>query len=300
MELKNIKSKIHKRLFKIYLKFRVDIKPSKINKETTLNNKTYQYLLKKYRKNLENLPDYSKEKKEYSNKVWWCWFQGENNAPDIIKACLQSLRKNLKDRDIIVITLDNYKEYIEFPDYITDKVNKGIITLTHFSDLLRLQLLIKYGGTWIDSSVYCTNYNKDLFDKDLFVYKAFMRGDESMSSSSWFITSCTNNPILLATRDLLFQYWQDHDYLMHYFLFHLFFNMACHKYEDIFAKVENYPNVIPHILQFELFQEYNEERLNTIKKLADFHKLTYKFNLKDKKSNNTFYDYIVKSSKKDE
>ena len=42
---------------------------------------------------------------------------------------------------------------------------------THFSDLLRLELLIKYGGTWVDASVLITKYTKDYFNKDLFFFK---------------------------------------------------------------------------------------------------------------------------------
>jgi hypothetical protein len=40
-----------------------------------------------------------------------------------------------------------------------EKYQKKIIDNTHFSDLLRLELLIKYGGTWIDASVLVTKYN---------------------------------------------------------------------------------------------------------------------------------------------
>ena len=104
--------------------------------------------------------------------MWWCWFQGEENAPDLCKKCLESLRKYLKDREIIVITEKNMYDYIDFPDFIKEKYNKGIITRTHLSDLLRIQLLIKYGGTWIDSTVLFTGFNdltKSYFDVPLFL-----------------------------------------------------------------------------------------------------------------------------------
>ena len=35
-------------------------------------------------------------------------------------------------------------------------IDSGQITKTHLSDLLRLELLIRYGGTWIDATVFCT------------------------------------------------------------------------------------------------------------------------------------------------
>lgn len=42
---------------------------------------------------------------------------------------------------------------MKLPDYIVKKWEKGRIPADLFSDLLRLELLIRYGGTWIDSTV---------------------------------------------------------------------------------------------------------------------------------------------------
>ena len=44
---------------------------------------------------------------EQSNKVWVCWFQGMENAPSIVQRCFQSLKENLADREIILITSNN-------------------------------------------------------------------------------------------------------------------------------------------------------------------------------------------------
>lgn len=283
--------KVKNKLFKLYLILRKDLKVSCICKDNYYNEKYYHYLEKKYHNNLEKIP-YYKSTGKFSNKVWWCWLQGEENAPKLQRACLASLRKNLKNRDIIVITNDNFNEYINLPSYIIEKYKKGIISNAHFSDIIRLELLIKYGGTWIDSTVYCTKYNPRFFDKSLFVYSAFMRGDESMISSSWFITSEINNPILLTTRELLYLYWQNHDYLIHYFLFHLFFAMAARKYSYLYAEVGNFPNVSPHVLQFELENKFSKDRFEEIKKMSDFHKLNGNKDFTNKEKD-TFYDYIV-------
>ena len=91
-----------------------------------------------------------------SKIIWFCWLQGYNNAPDIVKACHNSLRQNIPDREIIVIDEKNWRDYIELPNYVVDKWEKKQIPAALFSDLLRLELLIKYGGTWIDSTVLCT------------------------------------------------------------------------------------------------------------------------------------------------
>lgn len=251
----------------------------------------YRILRKKYRKYLYSLPEY-KSSGLLSNKVWWCWFQGEENAPDLNKACLKSLRDNLTDREIIVITLDNYKEYTDLPEYIIKKFEKGIIPYPQFSDLVRLDLLVRHGGTWIDSSVYCTKYNKEFFDRELFVFSNYMKGDSSIVLSNWFITSEINNPILLTVKELLLKYWKDHNYLLHYYIFHFFFTMTIEKYPELWKKVPRYSNVPPHILQFELLDKYDEHRFEQIKTMSDFHKLNQKFDFSS--STDCFYNEIIK------
>ena len=94
---------------------------------------------------------------EHPKIVWWCWLQGLDNAPDIVKACLRSLQRHLpKDYEIRIIDEHNWKEWVTLPQYIVEKRSAGRIPAALFSDLLRLELLIKYGGTWIDATVLCT------------------------------------------------------------------------------------------------------------------------------------------------
>ena len=89
---------------------------------------------------------------ESSNKVWICWFQGMENAPELVQKCYQSVNEHLIDREIHLITAENLSQYVRFPDYILEKWKKGIITNTHMTDLLRLELLIQYGGMWLDAT----------------------------------------------------------------------------------------------------------------------------------------------------
>ena len=260
--------------------------------EKRINWIYFKHIEKKYRKFLNEL-EYSKNTNQFSNKVWWCWFQGEEQAPKLNRACLNSLKQHLKDREIIVITEDNYEKYVELPEYIKEKYKKGIITKTHFSDILRMNLLVKKGGTWIDSSVLCTNYNKEVFDKNLFVYQNWKTGDSSIVASSWFITSEINNPILKDALTLLNEYWKKHNYLINYFLLHFFITMSANKYKEQWENMNRFSNLPPHILQFELLEKYSEGRFNQIKKMASFHKLNQKLDFSTC-NGETNYDYIIK------
>lgn len=237
----------------------------------------YSYFKRKYAKILrESNYSYDVEKAETPKIIWWCWFQGEENAPDLCKACLASLRLNYPDYDIRVVTQENLHQYVHMPDYIEEKFRKGQIGAAHYSDILRTLLLIEHGGAWIDSTVFSTKRAEDLLRQPFFVYQNFMKENKACVLSNWMIVSSRGgNPILLLTRDLLFQYWKDYSYTAHYFIFHLFFTMAAERYREFWRQVPVYSNVPVHVLQFELFAPYRKERFEQIKHMADFHKLTH-------------------------
>ena len=63
-----------------------------------------------------------------------------------------------------------------------------------------------------------------MLDSDLFLFQNLKPGADgsTLNISSWFITSCANNKILLAVRELLWEYWKKENTLIDYFLIHHF------------------------------------------------------------------------------
>ena len=241
--------------------------------------------------------DYSIERKKC---IWMFWLQGMGNAPEIVQKCFQSINDNITDRDIILLTEDNYRQYVTFPNYIQSKIDKGIIKTTHMSDLLRLELLTTYGGTWIDSTVYCSSPEIPdyMLDSDLFLFQCLKPGRDGHTNiiSNWFITSEPNNKLLFLTKMLLYDYWNHHDDLMDYFIFHEFFSIVIEKYPTEWSKVVPFPNSVPHILLLRLFEPYNEEIWTAIKKQTPFHKLTYKYNPSQEYSAETYFNVLIRNN----
>jgi len=235
--------------------------------------KNPKLLFIKYKHFIEELPYYN-HSHLISKKIFWCWFQGEKNAPNISKACLNSFFRFCKSHEIIIIRENNINQYVHFPPFIINKLKKKCFTNTHFSDLLRLELLIKYGGTWVDSTVLITKYNDIFFNNDLFFFR--VPNSTFSAGSSWFITAEKESPILKTTRDLLYDYWAKNDQIFDYFLFHFFFKMACNKYDKDYKKIPLYLNNPPHKLQFELFQPFKISNYYFILNISSIHKLTRK------------------------
>lgn len=262
--------------------------------------KVYNRLFKKYKSVIDS--DVPTEiSSNHCNKVWICWFQGEENAPELIKCCINSARKTMPDREIVVVTLKNLSKYANLPDYIIEKYKKGIIPPTHFSDLIRIELLCTHGGLWIDSTVLCTDgadQRKIILNSDLFLYKIFdldICGDRPVLASSWLIYAKANHPILMLTRKLLYKYWETKNYLDHYFIFHFFLTMAARKYSDLWDRIPSYNNSSPHTMFFELLSEFNEERWKQLEKISDFHKLNRHNDYNTDRT--TIYKHIIENYK---
>ncbi|MDV5009900.1 capsular polysaccharide synthesis protein [Enterococcus faecium] len=215
-----------------------------------------------------------------SNKVWFCWFQGYDAAPELIKACYHAAKQAMPNKEIIFLTGDNINSYVHLPDYITEKYHSGKIGFAHYSDLIRISLLCEYGGLWIDSTVLTTSPEMAEYITSLpfFVFKQLelTRLDyQPTVASNWLISSYSNNKILLLTRDFLYEYWKKYNYAIDYFIFHIFFRFATEKYREDWENVPTFNNISPHMLQMELNSEYNEERWKQLLLISGFHKLNH-------------------------
>lgn len=217
---------------------------------------------------------------EHPHKVWVCWFQGMEQAPEIIRICQESLRRHLKEREIIVLTDDNISQYVTFPEHILRKYQKGIIPRAHYSDLLRLEVLTRYGGTWIDSTVLCTGFNDNhndnvkYLDADLFFFQYIREGEKDFHGiSNWFITASSNQKTLLILKEMLYQYWWDYDCAVAYFMFHVFFMMIAKQMPEEVAKMPRVSNRYCFTLENHLGDSYDETWMNALISNCCFHKL---------------------------
>ena len=219
----------------------------------------------------------------YSNNIYWCWFQGLSNAPKLYQATFNSVKNNCNNHNIIIINETNLNQYVKFPNYILEKYKRKLFSSTHFSDLLRLELLIKYGGTWVDASVLITKCDDIYFNRDLFFFNL----------SSWFLTSEKESPILKTTRDLLYEYWRKENYLCYYFLFHEFLMLAYKRYQNDYLSMPNLSNGPEHLLHSYLVKQYNDTIFSNIIKKIFVHKLNIKITSRIKPVNDSFFYYII-------
>ena len=262
--------------------------------------KTYQKLEKKFLPALKKFDEnYKQTPSVPSSKVWIYWATGlEETAPPIVKLCYSRVVEFFQDYEIILLSKSNYTEYIELPDYIIEKYDKGLMGHAHFSDILRVELLAKYGGTWIDATVYLMSEKipSYMLDSELFIFQRLKPGADgsAVNISNWFISAYSNHKIILAQRHLMREYWKQYNRAIDYFFFHHLMSVVANFYAEEWKKIIQLPNSAPHILLLMLYEKFNQEKWDALNKLCPIQKLTYKLDIDKCARKGTYYAVICK------
>jgi hypothetical protein len=184
-------------------------------------------------------------------------------------------------------------EYVQFPSHIMEKWEKGIISNTHLSDLLRMELLIRYGGTWMDATVYLTGPVPEyMYQRELFLYNHSNPNDITELLNNWFIIAGKDNVFLKTVRDLLYEFWRRENKVREYFVWHLFVTMVLEKYPHIQQNLFYMLDYIPEMLADIIFQPYDETWWQEVTRLTPIHKLSNRFSAAEDISG-TYYEFIM-------
>lgn len=235
------------------------------------------------------------------NIIWVCWLQGEENAPDLVKRCIENLRKyNSSKYEVIVIDSCNFLEYTSISDNIMNKYNRGIITHTHFSDILRFNLLMLHGGMWVDATYLTLKSLPEKIEKESFFTLASNTYDDKfIPMGRWsgnFIKFPKNDPIPLMIYTFFEEYWRDNLILIDYFLIDFYLELT---YENI----PLFKNRIDENIKFGdncflmneiLFNEFNDaDNEIIINDTVKIYKLSYKVSRNKLNKDNTFYQKYI-------
>ena len=247
-------------------------------------------LIRKYRHILDEkkeryVEDPTRSDEEVPKIVWFSWLQGIDQAPDLVKVCLASQRKHLPDYEFRVLDLSNYQEWVELPEYVVRKYKKGLIPAASFSDLLRLAVLQKYGGVWMDASVFCSGFgNENLQERwdrimrsELTVFRYFRRGVRTpVGLSNWFIAAVPNQIIVSSIFDIILAYWKDYDCLVDYYIFHLFLGLSLREFPMIEARMPRENSYHSILLGDALGRTFRQEEWKDLIDHVSIHKLNYR------------------------
>ena len=260
--------------------------------------KNYGEIIQKYRCFSQN------KAQEASNFIWSIWWQGEDNAPEIVKTCFASVRRHCGGKNFRVITKENFRDYIQIPEHILAKLDSGVITLTHLSDILRFYLLSRYGGMWIDATIFVTaNIPDEIFEMNYYV----IRHEENSHSygvnrDRWitYLQAAKKNNLLCSFGyDFLVEYWKEKNFLIDYMLIDYVVELAYQNFPDVKNLLDSVPLNNPEIegLRALLNSTWDENKFAALTHSTIFFKLTWKHKFpKMISGHKTFYGRIMESN----
>lgn len=227
------------------------------------------------------LEDTGVEKHGKEAPIWFFWLQGEENLPPIPKLCLQSIRKHANGHEVIVLSADNYKEYVNIPDILIEKYRLGRIKAAHFADILRVELLAQQGGLWLDATMLVTrDLPQEIFEVPFFSVKT--------ESRRYFVSQCRwavfclgaqkGNPLFVQLASLFEQYLMATDLFVDYFLFDNFIDMLYQRYPVIREQIDSLPlnNPRVHDMAPLLCNKVSDKQYEDLVKDTYLFKLSYK------------------------
>ena len=220
---------------------------------------------------------------EEPERIYTLWLQGEENAPEIVKACFRSIRKQCS-QELVILDLNSLKKYVNLPETVLQKYKEGKISPAGFSDICRAEILRAHGGFWLDSTcLVCSPIPEWIEKEPFFVYSAEgVEGYEYSIIQSCFIHARRGNELMRRWADLFMDYWMHESGAMDYFQFHLTLKALLEMDDECRRMFEKMPQLnqrLTHLLQLNgLDKPYDEGYFKEMTSGAFFQKLTYRSN----------------------
>jgi len=211
-----------------------------------------------------------------SPRVFVYWGQGFEHAPPIVQACQRELWRFHGPEDVVLLDDSNLHEWVTIPE------NLELVRATkraHFSDYVRMALLAKYGGVWLDATCLPSARMQDIFplligDCGFFAFKLNNRG----GISNWFLAAERGNYMARLMYETLQLYWRIYEKPIFYFFFHAIFKELVQmdrKFQEAWNRISQL-EVDPNALRKSLPTQKSVEELNALCAGSFVHKLTYK------------------------
>ncbi len=214
-------------------------------------------LLKEIKDDIVSLTVTDNSKVDANTPIWILWWQGMDNAPQLVQGFVENVKKNAGTHPVIVISEDNFHNYINLPQYIMDKVSSKNITITHLSDIARMYLINEYGGIWLDPTILLIDNSVIKNMEGYMLYSIKHKPVEHFVNNGKWTAYCLAGGkgcvVAKSMYDLFCKYWEKHDVMIDYFLIDYMLQLMYENNKNVKQLIDNIP-----------FNNKDVEKLNQI------------------------------------
>ena len=213
-----------------------------------INQKKIHFVINSIGKEIQPIIDryqsYKIPNTKIGNRVWVFWYTGIENAPPIVKKCIEQMQI-VKDIDLKFIDKENLNDYFEWDSNIKLKFEAGAISVTLLSDIIRNQLLSRYGGFWLDATILVLDKNFILNHKDLSFYSVRHQDYAACTHfndgkwSSFLSGMPKGHPLASFSYDFFVWYFSEFDMSFDYFMIDYIYMFAYLKFTAVRKQIDS-------------------------------------------------------------
>jgi len=140
--------------------------------------------------------------------IWIYWGKGEYVAPPLVKRCINSWRSANPDWDVRVLSDETAIDYVDI-----SIINPMYPPRLH-ADYLRLKLLERFGGVWVDATTMCHRPLSEWIpllggQTGFFIFRGPYH---DRWVDSWFIAAKAEHPLVIAWSNIFSKIMQNYRY----------------------------------------------------------------------------------------
>lgn len=206
--------------------------------------------------------------------VFMYWADGFDHAPPLVQLCRAALMRFHDPSQVHLLDDRMVSYYSELPDRV---VSGTAGSPAHYAGALRLDLLLRYGGYWIDATCLATAPLTESFPLSTDV-----TGIERFPGrfSSWFLGARPHSHLVRMLRSAIWLWWEHRQDLVDYYhlpsLFEMLYRLDERFRADWDAARAPHADAY-HALQREMLVSGSGARLEALLGGAPLHKLAFRY-----------------------
>ncbi|GFH41915.1 hypothetical protein Hs30E_04660 [Lactococcus hodotermopsidis] len=216
--------------------------------------------------------------------VFSFWNKGLENAPEIVQKLAKINADKLNRHAISYHFLDEstVTDFLDIPDAVRYYQTAETVSPTYFSEWLRVALLARYSGTWLDSTILATDRGVALINSYRQQENPYFSGTDSGNIFAYAFATNQNNRLVVMLQATLERYMVTHKQYDNYYTFDMLFIIIEAFDANCRQMIENSPKdeQFNYHLMDRMIESWQPDGLTEIDEMwqnSAFVKLTYKY-----------------------
>ncbi len=205
---------------------------------------------------------------EKKNNCFIFWYQGFSELPSVVKKCIDKIQETNPHLNFYFLSQENIDDYCgDLSEDVKRKFSEKKISIQHYSDIIRVYLLSKYGGFWIDATLFVTQkFPDEIYEYSFYSVKSSIPNNSNISKRRWaiyFMYSVPDNILMNFIYECLCEYFKNNDKTIDYFLTDHIINLGYKNVPIIEKLIDSVPINNEGVFSYKNVFDFNRFKSST-------------------------------------